>query len=92
MRIRAKAVVRFDTGLAMSLHSKCRKSVAKFKTSLFEVLTLLRVRLMCSSLAPRAPCASFSFRLLIQGGWRGWYGSERLHPGSRLSTPCAACS
>jgi len=43
MRMRAKALVRFEPGLRQRLHGRCRKSVAKFRTSLFEVLTLLRV-------------------------------------------------
>jgi hypothetical protein len=43
MRVRAKSIVRFDAGLDMRLHAKCRKSVAKFRTALFEVLTWLKV-------------------------------------------------
>lgn len=43
--MRAKAVVRFDVGLGMQLHAKCRKCVAKFRTALFEVLAWLKVAL-----------------------------------------------
>jgi hypothetical protein len=43
MRVRAKSILRFDAGLDMRLHVKCRKSVAKFRTALFEVLTWLKV-------------------------------------------------
>jgi hypothetical protein len=46
MRVRAKSIVRFDAGLDMRLHAKCRKSVAKFRTALFEVLTWLKVMLL----------------------------------------------
>ena len=49
--MRAKSIVRFDVGLDMQLHAKCRKSVAKFRTALFEVLTWLKVRpLACCDL------------------------------------------
>lgn len=43
MRLRPRALVRFEAGLRQRLHARCRKSVAKFRTSLFEVLTLLLV-------------------------------------------------
>ncbi len=41
--MRAKSILRFDAGMDMRLHAKCRKSVAKFRTALFEVLTWLKV-------------------------------------------------
>ena len=44
--MRGKSTVRFDAGLGMGLHARCRKSVAKFRTALFEVLTWLKVTLL----------------------------------------------
>jgi hypothetical protein len=61
MRLRAKSIVRFDTGLAMQLHAKCRKSVAKFRTALFEVLTWLKVgALTCRCLSRVVACGAAS--------------------------------
>lgn len=42
--MRAKSLVRFDVGLDMQLHTKCRKCVAKFRTAIFEVLAWLKVK------------------------------------------------
>lgn len=48
-RVRRSGVLRFEEGLRLRLHTKCRRALPRFRTALSEVLTYFRV---CPAASP----------------------------------------